>query len=227
VGIEGVDTRKLVRVLRSAGAQQGIIDSSGASAQALVERARKAPGMEGQDLATKVSTKALYRWEQGVAGRDPPPIEHEVVVVDYGVKRGILRQLIDVGCGVTVVPSRTPASEILARKPDGVVLSNGPGDPAAVVGAEVQARELLGKVPVMGICLGNQILALAMGGKTYKLKFGHRGANHPVRDVIGGKIDLTSQKHGLAVDAKSMEGKVQVTQVNHFDGTVEGIAAPT
>src|SRR5438067_1270805 len=146
--------------------QQGIIDSSGASAKALIERARKAPGMEGQDLATRVSTKAPYRWEQGVAGREPQARKHEVVVVDYGVKRGILRQLVDIGCGVTVVPSRTPASEILARKPDGVVLSNGPGDPAAVVGADVQARELLGKVPVMGICLGNQILALAMGGKS-------------------------------------------------------------
>ena len=226
VGIEGVDTRRLVRILRTTGAQQGIIDSSGASAKALIERARKAPGMEGQDLATRVSTKAPYRWEQGVAGREPQARKHEVVVVDYGVKRGILRQLVDIGCGVTVVPSRTPASEILARKPDGVVLSNGPGDPAAVVGADVQARELLGKVPVMGICLGNQILALAMGGKTYKLKFGHRGANHPVRDVIGDKIDLTSQNHGFAVDHKSLEGKVQVTHINLYDNTVEGIAAP-
>jgi carbamoyl-phosphate synthase small subunit len=226
VGIEGVDTRKLVRILRTTGAQMGVIDSTGASAQALVEKARRAPGMEGQDLATKVSTRKAYEWKEGVAGRDPQPRTHEVVVVDYGVKRGILRQLVDIGCGVTVVPSKTPAAEILARKPAGVVLSNGPGDPAAVVGADVQARELLGKVPVMGICLGNQILALAMGGKTYKLKFGHRGANHPVRDVIGDKIDLTSQNHGFAVDPKSLEGKVQVTHWNLYDGTVEGIAAP-
>jgi len=225
VGIEGVDTRRLVRLLRTSGAQQGIIDSTGASPRALIERARRAPGMEGQDLATMVSTKAPYRWEQGVAGREPQPKRHEVIVVDYGVKRGILRQLVDVGCGVTVVPSRTPAAAILARKPDGVVLSNGPGDPAAVVGADVQARDLLGKVPVMGICLGNQVLALAMGGKTYKLKFGHRGANHPVRDVIGDKIDLTSQNHGFAVDPKSLEGKVQVTHINLYDNTVEGIAA--
>jgi carbamoyl-phosphate synthase small subunit len=226
VGMEGLDTRRLVRILRSAGAQMGIIDSSGAGAPALIERARKAPGMEGQDLATKVSTRREYRWEQGLEGREPQPRKREVVVVDYGVKRGILRQLVDVGCGVTVLPSRTSAAEILARKPDGVVLSNGPGDPAAVTGAEVQARGLLGKVPVMGICLGNQILALAMGGRTYKLKFGHRGANHPVRDVIGDKIDLTSQNHGFAVDQKSLEGKVQVTHVNLYDGTVEGIAAP-
>jgi carbamoyl-phosphate synthase small subunit len=225
VGIEGVDTRKLVRILRTSGAQMGIIDTTGASAQALVERAHKAPGMEGQDLATQVSCKAHYRWEQGVAGRAPQPKRHEVVVVDYGVKRGILRQLVDIGCGVTVVPARTSAAEILARKPDGVVLSNGPGDPAAVVGADRQAGELLGRVPVMGICLGNQILALAMGGKTYKLKFGHRGGNHPVRDIIGDKIDLTAQNHGFAVDARSLEGKVQVTHVNLYDGTVEGIAA--
>ena len=226
VGIEGIDTRRLVRILRSSGAQQGVIDSSGATAAALVERARSAPGMEGQDLATRVSTRTEYRWEQGVEGRAPQARQHEVVVVDYGVKRGILRQLVDVGLGVTVVPSKTSAEEILARKPDGVVLSNGPGDPAAVVGADVQARALLGKVPLMGICLGHQILSLAMGGKTYKLNFGHRGANHPVRDVIGDKIDLTSQNHGFATDAKSLEGKVQVTHVNLYDGTVEGIAAP-
>jgi carbamoyl-phosphate synthase small subunit len=226
VGIEGVDTRKLVRILRTAGAQMGIIDSTGASAQALVERARKAPGMEGRDLATQVSCKAPYRWEQGEAGRTPLPRQHEVVVVDYGVKRGILRQLVDIGCGVTVVPSTTKAADILARKPDGVMLSPGPGDPAAVIGADAQARELLGKVPMMGVCLGNQILALAMGGKTYKLKFGHRGGNHPVRDVIGDKIDLTAQNHGFAVDAKSLEGKVQITHYNLYDGTVEGIAAP-
>jgi len=226
VGIEGIDTRKLVRVLRSSGAQQGVIDSTGASAKALVERARKAPSMEGQDLANLVSTKAAYRWEQGVEGREPQPKVHDVVVVDYGVKRGILRQLVDVGCGVTVVPARTAAAEILAKRPSGVVLSNGPGDPAAVDGARELARELLGKVPVMGICLGNQILSLAMGGSTYKLKFGHRGANHPVRDVIGDKIDLTSQNHGFSVDEKSLAGKVKVTHVNLYDGTVEGIAAP-
>jgi carbamoyl-phosphate synthase small subunit len=226
VGIEGIDTRRLVRVLRSSGAQQGIIDSTGAAAKALVERARKAPSMEGQDLANLVSTKKSYRWEEGVEGREPQPKTHEVVVVDYGVKRGILRQLVDVGCGVTVVPARTAATEILARRPSGVVLSNGPGDPAAVTGARELASGLLGKVPVMGICLGNQILSLAMGGSTYKLKFGHRGANHPVRDVIGDKIDLTSQNHGFSVDEKSLAGKVKVTHVNLYDGTVEGIAAP-
>ena len=225
-GIEGLDTRRLVRVLRSAGAQMGLIDSTGASPQALVERARKLPGMEGQDLASRVSTKKTYEWTEGVAGRTPQARTHEVVVVDYGVKRGILRQLVDVGCGVTVVPSTTAAADILARRPAGVVLSNGPGDPAAVTGADVQARELLGKVPILGICLGHQILSLAMGGTTYKLKFGHRGGNHPVRDILGGKIDLTSQNHGFATDEKSLAGKVQVTHVNLYDNTIEGIAAP-
>jgi carbamoyl-phosphate synthase small subunit len=226
VGIEGIDTRKLVRILRATGAQQGIIDSTGASAKALVERAKKARGMEGQDLATRVSTKKPYTWDQGLAQRAPQPKKHDVIVIDYGVKRGILRQLVDVGCGVTVVPSTTAAAEILKAKPTGVVISNGPGDPDAIPGAPEQARELLGKVPIMGICLGNQILSLAMGGQTYKLKFGHRGANHPVRDVIGDKIDLTSQNHGFAVDEKSLAGKVQVTHINLYDGTVEGIAAP-
>ncbi len=225
-GIEGIDTRRLVRVLRSAGAQMGIIDATGASPQALVERAKQLPGMDGQDLATRVSTKAVYEWTEGVEGRAPQPRTHEVVVVDYGVKRGILRQLVDIGCGVTVVPSRTAAAEILARKPAGVVLSNGPGDPAAVTGADQQARELLGKVPVLGICLGHQILSLALGGKTYKLKFGHRGGNHPVRDVLGDKIDLTAQNHGFSTDEASLKGKAQVTHINLYDGTVEGIAAP-
>ncbi len=226
VGIEGVDTRRLVRVLRSSGAQQGIIDASGASAKALVERARRLPGMEGQDLASRVSCRKPYDWTEGVAGREPQPPSRDVVLVDYGVKRGILRQLVDVGCRVRVVPSRTPASEILARRPDGVVLSNGPGDPAAVVGADKQAAELLGKVPVLGICLGHQILSLAVGGKTYKLKFGHRGANHPVRDLIGNSIDMTSQNHGFATDEASVRGKAQVTHRNLYDGTVEGIAVP-
>jgi carbamoyl-phosphate synthase small subunit len=226
VGIEGVDTRRLVRVLRSAGAQQGIIDASGASPQALVERARRLPGMEGQDLASKVSTRKRYQWTQGMEGREPQPGRHDVVVVDYGVKRGILRQLVDVGCNVTVVPSRTPAAEILAAKPAGVVLTNGPGDPAAVVGADRQAAELLGKVPVMGICLGHQILSLAVGGRTYKLKFGHRGANHPVRDLIGNSIDMTSQNHGFSADEASLKGKAVVTHRNLYDGTVEGISVP-
>jgi carbamoyl-phosphate synthase small subunit len=226
VGIEGLDTRRLVRVLRSTGAQMGIIDTTGASPQALVERARKAPDMEGQDLASGVSTREPYEWTLPSEGRTPPKPDKRVVLVDYGVKRGILRQLVDMGCAVTVVPSRTSAENILARKPDGVVLSNGPGDPAAVVGADKQAAGLLGKVPLMGICLGHQLLSLAMGGKTYKLKFGHRGANHPVREMVHGHIDLTSQNHGFSTDEESIRGKAIVTHMNLNDGTVEGIASP-
>src|SRR2546430_14178482 len=157
VGIGGIDTARVVLVLRSSGAQQGIIDSSGASAAGLVERARRLPGMEGQDLASKVSCKKPYDWTQGVAGREPQPPRHDVTVVDYGVKRGILRQLVDSGCRVRVVPSRMAAGEILAQKPHGVVLSNGPGDPAAVVGADRQAAELRGQVPPLGVCRGDQV----------------------------------------------------------------------
>jgi carbamoyl-phosphate synthase small subunit len=226
VGIEGLDTRRLVRILRTLGAQSGIIDTTGASPKALVERARKLPSMEGQDLATVVSTPKTYQWTEGSAGKTAPVADKRVVVIDYGVKRGILRQLVDSGCAVTVVNSLTSATEILAHRPDGVLLSNGPGDPAAVPGADKTAAALLGKVPIFGICLGHQILSLALGGKTYKLKFGHRGANHPVRELKGGHIDLTSQNHGFASDAASLQGKAQVTHLNLNDGTVEGIAAP-
>ena len=231
VGIEGIDTRRLVRILRTIGAQSGIIDTTGASAQALVERARTLPTMDGQDLASVVSTKLAYQWTEPSAkalqpGQPAPALDKRVVVVDYGVKRGILRQLVDQGCAVTVVPSSSTAAGILAHKPDGVLLSNGPGDPAAVPGAGKTAAALLGKVPVFGICLGHQILSLALGAKTYKLKFGHRGANHPVRELAGGHIDLTSQNHGFATDEQSIQGKAEVTHINLNDGTIEGIAVP-
>jgi len=226
IGIEQIDTRRLVRVLRATGAQPGIIDQSGASHAALVERARALPSMEGQDLATQVSTKERYAWSEGSESKAHGAPTRRVTVVDFGVKRGILRQLVDLRCAVTVVPSSSSAASILADKPDGVLLSNGPGDPAAVRGADVQAAALLGKVPVMGICLGHQILSLALGGRTYKLKFGHRGANHPVREVAGGHIDLTSQNHGFATEPDSIKGKALVTHLNLNDGTIEGIAVP-
>jgi carbamoyl-phosphate synthase small subunit len=228
VGIAGIDTRRLTRHIRSAGAQMGVIATDG-SAKALVERARALPGMEGQDLATRISTAKPYTWtETGAdawsdAERPEATPRFHVVAYDWGLKRAMLRLLAEQGCRVTVVPSRTTAAEALALAPDGVFLTNGPGDPAAVVGARETVAALLGKVPVFGICLGHQILSLAVGAKTYKLKFGHRGANQPVKDLSSGKVDITVQNHGFAVDDKTLGKRARVTHQNLNDGTVEGI----
>jgi carbamoyl-phosphate synthase small subunit len=229
VGISGIDTRRLTKHIRTAGAQMGVIASEG-SAKALVERARALPGMEGQDLATRISTKARYEWrEKGAdAWTDAQRADEErprfhVVAYDWGLKRAMLRLLAEAGCRVTVVPSATTAAETLALRPDGVFLTNGPGDPAAVVGARETVAALLGKVPVFGICLGHQILALAIGASTYKLKFGHRGANQPVKELATGKVDITAQNHGFAVDEKTLGKRARVTHVNLNDGTVEGL----
>lgn len=229
VGISGIDTRRLTRHLRTAGAQMGVVSTEGTAA-ALVERARALPGMEGQDLATRISTKTRYEWrEQGAdrwtdAERTPlaAPRFH-VVAYDWGLKRAMLRLLAEAGCRVTVVPSQTTAAETLALAPDGVFLTNGPGDPAAVVGSREAVAGLLGKVPVFGICLGHQILALAIGARTYKLKFGHRGANQPVKELATGKVDITAQNHGFAVDDETLGKRARVTHVNLNDGTVEGL----
>ncbi len=228
VGIAGIDTRRLTRHIRTAGAQMGVIATDG-SAKALVERARALPGMEGQDLATRISTDKPYTWtETGAdawsdAERPEATPRFHVVAYDWGLKRAMLRLLAEQGCRVTVVPSRTTAAEALALAPDGVFLTNGPGDPAAVVGARETVAALLGKVPVFGICLGHQILSLAVGAKTYKLKFGHRGANQPVKDLATGKVDITVQNHGFAVDDKTLGKRARVTHLNLNDGTVEGI----
>ncbi len=230
-GLEGLDTRRLVRHLRTHGSQMGVI-AAGVSAKALVERAKQAPGMEGQDLATGVSTKTVYEWSKptpdvlGQGGPGPVPPRFRVVAIDYGLKRAMLQFLVDVGCHVTVVPAWTTADEILSRKPDGVFLTNGPGDPAAVKGADQVVAQLLGKVPIFGICLGHQILALALGAKTWKMKFGHRGANQPVKDLSTGKVEITSQNHGFAVDAKSLPAAVKLTHLNLNDETVEGLSVP-
>ncbi|MEW5740460.1 MAG: glutamine-hydrolyzing carbamoyl-phosphate synthase small subunit [Myxococcota bacterium] len=231
-GIEGLDTRRLVRHLRTHGAQMGVLATGQVSAKALIEKARAAPGMEGRDLATGISTRAVYEWAKptpevlGGPTPPPPPARFRVVAVDYGLKKAMLQFLVDVGCHVTVVPAWTTAEEILSRKPDGVFLTNGPGDPAAVKGADSTVAALLGKVPVFGICLGHQILARALGAKTWKMKFGHRGANQPVKDLSTGKVEITAQNHGFAVDAKSLEGKAIVTHLNLNDSTVEGLAVP-
>jgi carbamoyl-phosphate synthase small subunit len=229
VGIHGIDTRRLTRHLRTAGAQMGVVSSSGSGA-ALVERARSLPGMEGQDLATRVSTPSAYEWTEGgadawrAAERRPAPAPRfHVLAYDGGLTRAMLRLLAESGCRVTVLPGRTAAAEALRLRPDGVFLTNGPGDPAAVAGAREAVSGLLGKVPVFGICLGHQILALAVGGRTYKLKFGHRGANQPVKDLATGKVDITCQNHGFAVDAASLGKRARVSHLNLNDGTVEGV----
>ncbi len=229
-GISAIDTRRLAKHVRTAGAQMGVLSSDGASAQALVARARALPGMEGQDLATRISTKTSYVWSEtgadayqiGERQEQTRPRFH-VVAYDWGLKRAMLRLLAQQGCKVTVVPSLTPGEEVLKLRPDGVFLTNGPGDPAAVPGARESVASLLGKVPVFGICLGHQILALALGAKTYKLKFGHRGANQPVKDLATGKVDITCQNHGFAVDGASLGKRARVTHVNLNDGTVEGL----
>jgi carbamoyl-phosphate synthase small subunit len=232
IGIEGIDTRQLVRHVRTHGAQMGVLSTEGHSRQALVERARGAHGMEGLDLATGVSTREPYLFTTpspsllGEPPRPAPEPRFDVVAYDFGLKRSMLHFLVDVGCRVKVVPASTPAEAVLADKPHGVFLTNGPGDPAAVQGAEKTVAALLGKVPLFGICLGHQILALALGGRTYKMKFGHRGANQPVKDLTTGKVEITSQNHGFAVDDKSLAGKATVSHLNLNDGTVEGLHIP-
>jgi carbamoyl-phosphate synthase small subunit len=233
-GIDGIDTRALVRHLRDHGAQEAVLSSVDLDADRLVRRAKDAPSMVGQDLANLVTCKEAYGWSQGpwtlegytsvdeVADRrGKPPLK--VVAYDYGIKHNILRNLVAVGCAVRVVPASTPARDVLAARPDGVFLSNGPGDPDAVVGARENVAELLGKVPVFGICLGHQILGLALGGRTYKLKFGHHGGNQPVQDLTTGMVEITAQNHGFAVDPASLRDRARVTHVNLNDRTVEGL----
>jgi carbamoyl-phosphate synthase small subunit len=229
VGIWGIDTRRLTKHLRTAGAQMGVISTEG-TARALVERARALPGMEGQDLASRISARAPYQWTETGAdvwtlperGQQAAPRFH-VVAYDWGLKRAMLRLLAEAGCRITVVPGHTAAAEALAMRPDGIFLTNGPGDPAAVPGARDAVAGLLGKVPVFGICLGHQILSLAIGARTYKLKFGHRGGNQPVQELDTGKVDVTAQNHGFAVDERSLGKRARVTHRNLNDGTVEGI----
>jgi len=235
VAIAGIDTRKLTRILREKGAQNGcILAGENLDEQAAVAAAREFPGLKGMDLAKVVSVDEPYEWLQGswtLKGglpEAPRPVEeyltHHVVAYDFGVKRNILRMLVDRGCRLTVVPAETPAAQVLAMKPDGVFLSNGPGDPEPCDYAIRAIREIVASgLPVFGICLGHQLLGLASGARTMKMKFGHHGANHPVLDITGERVMITSQNHGFAVDEASLPDNVRVTHRSLFDGTLQGL----
>ncbi|TDP74548.1 glutamine-hydrolyzing carbamoyl-phosphate synthase small subunit [Roseateles toxinivorans] len=237
VAIADIDTRRLTRLLRTSGAQNGCIMTlaagetlSDAHVADAIAKARSAPNMVGQDLAKVVSAKEGYAWTQtewqlvGGYGEQTEPKFH-VVAYDFGVKYNILRMLASRGCKITVVPAQTPASEVFKLKPDGVFLSNGPGDPEPCDYAIAAAREIIESgIPTFGICLGHQIMALASGAKTFKMKFGHHGANHPVKDLDDGRVSITSQNHGFAVDASTLPANMRATHVSLFDGTLQGLA---
>ncbi len=221
VSISEVDTRAIVRHIRTRGAMRGIISSADLDGERLAGRARNSPQMTGQDLASSVTCQGPYCWPDPLAvttGR------FRVVAYDFGIKRTILASLARSGCDITVVPARSSARDVLDMHPDGVFLSNGPGDPAPLGYAIDNVRRLLGKVPIFGICLGHQIMGLALGGKTYKLKFGHRGANQPVKNILTGRVEITAQNHGFAVDVDSLQPRrVEPTHFNLNDQTLEGI----
>jgi carbamoyl-phosphate synthase small subunit len=229
VGIQGIDTRALTRHLRDHGAQDGVLSSVDLDESRLRERARALPGLVGRDLVREVTSEHAFTWGEGPwhLGRgyaSPAPARFKVVAYDAGIKLNILRQLAGAGCEVTVVPATTPAEAVLERQPDGVFLSNGPGDPEGVPYLIGSVRALLGRVPIFGICLGHQILGLAAGGRTYKLPFGHHGANHPVKDLATGRVEITAQNHGFAVDPASLDAAGWIpTHVNLNDGTCEGL----
>jgi len=231
VAVADIDTRKLTRILREKGAQAGCLMSGARlDADEAIARARAFPGLAGMDLAQVVTTRAPYAWQEGEwklgAGYTAPAQEKfHVVAYDFGIKRNILRMLASRGCKLTVVPAQTPAREALALRPDGVFFSNGPGDPEPCDYAIAAIRELLEtRIPAFGICLGHQLMGLAAGAKTLKMKFGHHGANHPVKDLDTGQVLITSQNHGFAVDPATLPGNVRITHVSLFDGSLQGMA---
>lgn len=253
VGIQGIDTRALTKHIRDHGAMEGVISTVDLSPPSLIAKARSSPGLIGRDLVREVACSEPFRWYQGewrlgsgysdprlsasddseaqrmqldLFGQRPPDMDRRflVMAIDCGIKYNILRQLVSSGCNVVVVPATTTADEILAFDPDGIFLSNGPGDPEGVPYLVETTAKLIGRKPIFGICLGHQILGLALGGRTYKLKFGHHGANHPVKELQTGKVEITTQNHGFAVDIGSIPGgEVELTHVNLNDGTVEGM----
>jgi carbamoyl-phosphate synthase small subunit len=236
VALADVDTRALTRHIREVGAMRAAISTESDDVDRLLHMARSAPPMEGLDLASGVGTKHIYTWDEGSGewrtkhleiDNNPKSkiqnLKFHVVAYDFGLKRNILRKLVDHGAHVTVVPATTPAKEVLSLKPDGVFLSNGPGDPATLHYAIENVQELLGKTPMFGICLGHQLMGLAVGGKTFKLPYGHHGCNHPVKDLHTGRVQITSQNHGFAVGVDSLPDDVQVTHRNLNDNTVEGL----
>ena len=231
VAIAGIDTRKLTRVLREKGAQNGAILAGSLDREKALAEARRFPGLAGMDLAKVVSTATVYPWTEGSwkLGRgheQRKALPRHVVAFDYGVKRNILRMLVDRGCRVSVLPAQSTASDALALSPDGVFLSNGPGDPEPCDYAIAAIREILEttRIPVFGICLGHQLMGLASGARTMKMKFGHHGANHPVKDLDTGKVVITSQNHGFAVDPGTLPATLRATHVSLFDGSLQGLA---
>jgi carbamoyl-phosphate synthase small subunit len=231
VAIAGIDTRRLTRLLREKGAQAGcIMTGERMDAAAAVRAARAFPGIKGMDLAKVVTTRQGYQWNDGTIGREPPatlraPQRLHVVAYDYGVKRNILRLLADQGCRLTVVPATTSAADVLSMNPDGVFLSNGPGDPEPCEYAIKAIAELLSSdIPIFGICLGHQLLGLASGAKTVKMKFGHHGANHPVQELASGRVMITTQNHGFAVDESTLPANLAATHRSLFDGSLQGVA---